>query len=132
MLKPMTFMNCSGGGVGGFLRRRKEHEVVVVHDDLDLVLGKVKVKFGGSDGGHRGLRSLDERIGRGYWRVRIGIGRGVRVGVGGVEDYVLGRFRGEEGEVMGGMMEGVAEGLGVLCGEELTAERAGIFVGGLG
>ena len=40
LLKPMTFMNCSGVGIGGFLRKRKEHEVIVIHDDLDLALGK--------------------------------------------------------------------------------------------
>ena len=128
LLKPMIFMNCSGVGVQGFLRKKKEHEIVVVHDDLDLALGRVKVKYGGSDGGHRGLRSLDERIGRGYWRVRIGIGRGV----GEVEDYVLGRFRGGEREVMDGVMERVAGGLGELCGGELSVARGGVFVGGLG
>ncbi len=127
LMKPMTFMNCSGVGVGGFLRKGKEHEVIVIHDDLDLGLGRVKVKLGGSDGGHRGLRSLDERLGRNYWRVRIGIGRGD----GDVEDYVLGRFRGEEREVMGGVMHGVAEGLFGMCGEEMTGEGAGAFVGGL-
>ena len=128
LLKPMTFMNCSGVGVWGYLRKGREHEVVVVHDDLDLALGRVKVKYGGSDGGHKGLRSLDERLGRGYWRVRVGIGRGV----GDVEDYVLGRFRGAEGEVIDGVIGGLVGGLGVFCGEELTMERAGIFVGGLG
>ena len=128
LLKPMTFMNCSGGGVGGFLKKKKEYEVVVVHDDLDLALGRVRVKFGGSDGGHRGLRSLDSVIGRDYWRVRIGIGRGV----GDVEGYVLGKFRGEEVGVMDGVMEWVAGGVGELCGESLTVERAGVFVGGVG
>ena len=94
----------------------------------DVEVARVKVKYGGSDGGHRGLRSLDERIGRGYWRVRIGIGRGV----GEVEDYVLGRFRGGEREVMDGVMERVAGGLGELCGGELSVARGGVFVGGLG
>ena len=125
LLKPMTFMNCSGAGVADYLRKGRAHEVVVVHDDLDLVLGRVKIKHGGSDGGHRGLRSLDERIGRDYWRVRIGIGRGA----GDVEGYVLGRFRGEEDEVMGEVIGRIAEGLGEMCGEALTAERAGVFAG---
>ena len=130
LLKPMTFMNCSGGEVGRFLRKGKEREIIVAHDDLDLALGKVKIKYGGSDGGHRGLRSLDSVMGRDYWRVRVGIGRGLSGED--VEDYVVGRFRADERVVMGGVMDRVAGGLGDLCGKDVTVARAGIFVGGLG
>lgn len=76
LLKPMTFMNLSGRSVGPFSRFYQiplDH-IWVVHDDLDLVPGKVRVKQGGGTGGHRGLESLDSTIGKAYHRLRIGIG----------------------------------------------------------
>ena len=51
----------------------KSDSIYVIHDDLDLQLGKVKIKFGGSSGGHNGLKSIDSMIGKDYFRIRIGI-----------------------------------------------------------
>jgi PTH1 family peptidyl-tRNA hydrolase len=75
-LKPMTYMNESGQSVGQALRYYKidATDVVVFHDELDLVAGKMRVKIGGGHAGHNGLRSLDDHIGKGYRRVRLGIG----------------------------------------------------------
>lgn len=75
-LKPTTFMNCSGRSVGEAARYFKipPEDIVVFHDELDLVAGKIRVKLGGGHAGHNGLRSLDQHIGKNYWRVRIGIG----------------------------------------------------------
>ena len=77
LLKPQTFMNLSGEaalGAATFYKLKPEN-VIVFHDDLDLLPGQVKIKQGGGAGGHNGLKSLDAHIGKNYWRVRIGIGR---------------------------------------------------------
>jgi PTH1 family peptidyl-tRNA hydrolase len=86
LLKPTTFMNNSGSAVSDY----KPEDLVVVHDDLDLEAGMVRVKVGGGAGGHNGLRSVIGRLGNDFVRVRIGIGR-PPVGMG-VTDYVLSRM----------------------------------------
>ncbi len=76
LLKPQTFMNKSGDSVqaaAGFYKIPPQN-IIVIYDELDLNPGKVRVKTGGGNGGHNGLRSIDPRIGTGYQRVRIGIG----------------------------------------------------------
>ncbi len=96
LLKPQTFMNLSVRGVAPLLSFYKiplDH-VVVFHDDLDLEPGRIKIKSGGGNGGHNGLKSLDQSLGKDYWRVRIGIGHpGHKDAVTG---YVLSNFRREE------------------------------------
>ena len=86
LLKPTTFMNNSGSAVSD----HKPENLVVVHDDLDLEAGTVRVKVGGGAGGHNGLRSIIGRLGNDFVRVRIGIGR-PPAGVS-VTDYVLSRM----------------------------------------
>lgn len=86
LLKPQTFVNNSGTALAGY----RAGDLIVVHDDLDLPPGTVRVKVGGGAGGHNGLRSIIQRLGNGFVRVRIGIGRppdGMTV-----TDYVLGRM----------------------------------------
>ena len=86
LLKPQTFMNNSGQAVGG----RRVQDLIVVHDDLDLPEGDVRVKVGGGAGGHNGLRSIIGQLGNDFVRVRVGVGRppeGVTV-----TDYVLGKM----------------------------------------
>ncbi|MEL4382767.1 aminoacyl-tRNA hydrolase, partial [Shewanella algae] len=75
-LKPQTYMNLSGESVGEALNFHKmtPSQVIVFHDDLDLLPGQVKIKQGGGSGGHNGLKSIDAHISKDYWRVRIGIG----------------------------------------------------------
>ena len=76
LLKPMTFMNDSGRSVGAAARFFKlaPWAVVVVHDEIDLAAGKLKVKAGGGDAGHNGLRSITATLGPSYRRIRIGVG----------------------------------------------------------
>jgi peptidyl-tRNA hydrolase, PTH1 family len=76
LLKPQTFMNLSGGSVGPALRFFKLplEALVVVHDEIDLAAGKLKVKTGGGDAGQNGLRSITGTLGPDYRRVRLGIG----------------------------------------------------------
>ncbi len=96
LVKPQTFMNLSARGVAPLLAFYKiplDH-LVVFHDDLDLEPGRIKIKCGGGNGGHNGLKSLDQTLGKDYWRVRIGIGHpGHKDAVSG---YVLSNFRSEE------------------------------------
>lgn len=75
-MKPTTFMNESGRAVGEAARFFKlaPQDVVVLHDELDLAFGKIRVKQGGGHAGHNGLRSIDAHLGKDYARVRIGIG----------------------------------------------------------
>jgi len=86
LLKPTTFMNNSGSALAGY----RAEDLIVIHDDLDLPPGDVRVKVGGGAGGHNGLRSVIGRLGPDFVRVRLGIGR-PPVGVG-VTDYVLSRM----------------------------------------
>lgn len=86
LLKPTTFMNNSGSALAGY----RAEDLIVVHDDLDLPPGDVRVKVGGGAGGHNGLRSTIGNVGGDFARVRIGIGR-PPIGMT-VTDYVLGRM----------------------------------------
>ena len=97
LAKPRTYMNVSGGPVVGLLRYFSVpvEDLVVVHDDLDLGFGVVRLKRGGGEGGHNGLRSISGSIGsKEYLRVRFGIGR--PPGRQDPADYVLKRFSGAE------------------------------------
>ncbi|KQM71166.1 aminoacyl-tRNA hydrolase [Xylophilus sp. Leaf220] len=77
LLEPLTFMNASGKSVAALARFFKiaPAEILVVHDELDIVPGQVKLKFGGSHAGHNGLRDIHAQLGSpDYWRLRLGIG----------------------------------------------------------
>lgn len=75
LLKPQTFMNLSGNSVKAVKDFYKPERIIVIHDDIDLKFGAMKFKFGGSSGGHNGIKSIDNLIGNEYERVRIGVGR---------------------------------------------------------
>ena len=94
-IKPLTFMNNSGTCIRELIEYFKidSSDIIVFHDDLDIELGKIKAKFGGSDAGHNGIASLDKFIGKEYSRVRIGIGKPEKMKV---NDFVLGDFNEEE------------------------------------
>jgi PTH1 family peptidyl-tRNA hydrolase len=96
LLKPQTFMNASGESVGDAARFFKLllSDIIVIHDEIDLRPGKLRVKRGGGSAGHNGLRSIDALLGPDYWRVRIGVGHpGIKELV---QPYVLQNFPGEE------------------------------------
>ena len=100
LLEPQTFMNRSGQSVGGLARFYKINpdEVLVVHDELDLAPGIVKMKKGGSSGGHNGLKDISAALGtQDYWRLRLGIGHPRSLASQqAVADFVLHRPRKEE------------------------------------
>lgn len=92
LVKPQTYMNRSGDSVGALARYYKVEpgEVIVVHDELDFVPGEVRLKPNGGAGGHNGLRSLIEHIGKEFPRIRMGVGKPSSAAQG--ADYVLSRF----------------------------------------
>ena len=96
LLKPLTYMNLSGDAIAQVKNFYKIDDVVVIHDDLDLPFGAVRLKFGGGHGGHNGLRSTDARIGKEYMRIRMGIGKPEHKGE--VASYVLSDFTTQEAE----------------------------------
>jgi PTH1 family peptidyl-tRNA hydrolase len=76
LMKPLTYMNLSGESVGEAMRFFKlaPADIIVIHDELDLLAGRVRIKTGGGHGGHNGLKSLDAHCGKEYRRLRLGIG----------------------------------------------------------
>ena len=104
LVKPMSFMNRSGEPLQRFLNYRKIpiSHVIVVHDEIDIPLGSIRIKVDGGEGGHNGLRSISDLCGgRGYTRVRVGVGKpapGTPLAAhpDGVATWVLGKFTPEE------------------------------------
>ena len=117
---PRTFMNVSGGPVAGLLRYYgvEPADLVVVHDDLDLGFGVVRLKQGGGEGGHNGLRSISASIGtKDYLRVRFGIGR--PPGRQDPADFVLKRFSGAERKELEFAVDLAADASEALLGDGL-------------
>jgi peptidyl-tRNA hydrolase, PTH1 family len=114
-LKPLTYMNGSGESVqpaAAFFKVGVD-DITAFHDELDLVMGKVRVKRGGGAAGHNGLRSMDRMLGsQDYWRVRLGIGHpGVKERV---MEHVLGDFAKADQELLSAMLGAVADSAGLL------------------
>jgi PTH1 family peptidyl-tRNA hydrolase len=127
LLKPQTFMNLSGQSVQptmAFFKISPDH-IVVVHDDLDLELGHIKLKRGGSSGGHNGLKSIDGAIGPAYLRVRAGIGHPRNGGISDepgrkdVVGHVLGAFRGAERDAARELIQRCADAVETLIRDGL-------------
>ena len=115
LLKPQTYMNESGRSVGEALRYLKLdlEALVVIHDELDLAPGKVRVKVGGGDAGHNGLRSITAHLGPGYRRVRIGIGHPGDKSL--VFTYVLNDFAKSEAGWVDAVCSAIAEAAPLLA-----------------
>lgn len=96
LLEPKTFMNLSGRAVQAEMTKHavSPTELVVIHDDLDLPLGRLRAKHGGGAGGQRGVKDIIDRIGADFMRVKLGIGRPPERWT--VENWVLSRFRPDE------------------------------------
>lgn len=95
LLKPLTFMNLSGESAQKALHffKLESSQMIVVHDELDLPFGEVRLKVGGGTAGHNGLKSLVQHCGPEFVRLRVGIGRPA---AGRVEGHVLSDFSGDE------------------------------------
>ncbi len=123
LLKPQTFMNLSGESAGECARFYKipVENIIAVHDELDLPLGKLRVKRGGGNGGHNGLKSLDQHLGENYVRVRVGIGHpGDKDAVHG---HVLSDFSKQELPQAEMMVNEIAKHVGIL----LAGDEAGFM-----
>jgi peptidyl-tRNA hydrolase, PTH1 family len=118
-IKPLTFMNSSGVAIKELIEYFKIEvkDVFVFHDDMDIDLGKVKVKFGGSNAGHNGIESIDKNIGKNYSRVRIGIGRPKKNSTG--ADHVLDNFSNEEKDNVDEVNKNIIESLSILIKKDL-------------
>ena len=113
ILKPETYMNLSGESVLAAISfyKIKPEEVIVFHDDLALPVGKVKVKVGGSAGGHNGIKNIDSHIGPDYMRVRIGVDQDHAIDT---IDYVLGKPTSDEKEILTKTIQKIADNVELL------------------
>ena len=119
LLKPQTFMNLSGRAVAEAARFYKipAPDIIVVHDELDLPFGQLRLKEGGGHGGHNGLRSIIAELGSAdFLRLRVGIGRPDK---GSAEKYVLTLFSAEETGFVRHVADGACESLEMLLQEGL-------------
>ena len=118
-IKPLTFMNNSGVCIKELIEYFKINvkDVFVFHDDMDIDLGKVKVKFGGNSAGHNGIDSIDKNIGKNYSRVRIGIGRPIKNSEG--ADHVLENFSIDEKDGVEEVTKNIIESLSILINKDL-------------
>ena len=118
-IKPLTFMNNSGVCIKELIEYFKIDvgDVFVFHDDLDIDVGKIKVKFGGSSAGHNGIESIDKCIGKKYSRIRIGIGRPEEKYK--VDGHVLGDFLKSEEEYIENISNNINQSLPVLMKKDL-------------
>ena len=118
-IKPLTFMNSSGVCIKELIEYYKidVKNVFVFHDDMDIDLGKVKTKFGGSSAGHNGIESIDKNIGKNYARIRIGIGRPKNNSSG--VDHVLDNFSTDEKQSVDEVARNIIESLSILIKKDL-------------
>ena len=118
-IKPLTFMNSSGVCIKELIDYFKidVKNVFVFHDDMDIDLGKVKVKFGGGNAGHNGIDSIDKNIGKSYSRVRIGIGRPKNNSTG--ADHDLDNFSKEEKMDVEEITKNITDSLSILISKDL-------------
>ncbi|MCB0571076.1 MAG: aminoacyl-tRNA hydrolase [Phaeodactylibacter sp.] len=110
LLKPSTYMNRSGKAVRYWLQQEKieKNNLLVILDDLNLPFGKLRLRGKGSDGGHNGLKDIDQFIGgNDYARLRLGIGR--EFSQGRQVDYVLGEWNGEEEKLLPELLQKAAD-----------------------
>jgi peptidyl-tRNA hydrolase, PTH1 family len=117
LLKPLSFMNLSGQSIQQIMHFYKveKNKIYVIHDDLDLDLGKIKIKFGGGNGGHNGLSNIDEMIGNAYYRIRIGIDHPGLKHL--VSSYVLNKFTTEEIKLVEDKLEKIAKKFDILLND---------------
>ena len=118
-IKPLTFMNSSGICIKELIEYYKidVKNVFVFHDDMDIDIGKVQVKFGGRSAGHNGIDSIDKNIGKNYSRVRIGIGRPKKNSTG--ADHVLENFSTDEKGNVEKVTQNIIESLSILIKKDL-------------
>ena len=124
--KPQTYMNLSGESVSRLSKRFNINlnDLVVIHDDLDLPLGKIRIRQGGGSGGHKGIESIISCLGgQDFLRIRVGIGRpaATELSEADIVAYVLGDFTPEEKQTITQVIPKVSEAIYYLLTEGLAA-----------
>lgn len=117
LAKPQSFMNLSGQPAASLRGYYKvaEDDVVVVHDDVDIPFGDIRVKKGGGHGGHNGLRDLKQRLGSAFTRVRFGVGRPPPGWD--TADFVLGRWTSDEEASLPDLVDRAADAVALVVAE---------------
>ncbi|MDQ5897210.1 MAG: peptidyl-tRNA hydrolase, family, partial [Pseudomonadota bacterium] len=130
LIEPQTYMNLSGRSVAPLARffRIAPEEILVVHDELDVLPGQMKLKQGGSAAGHNGLKDIQAQLGSpAFWRLRLGIGHpGDRAEVAG---YVLRKPPASERELIEGCIDRSMEALDLLLAGDMTKATALLHAG---
>ena len=129
LARPQTYMNLSGQSVNRLMHNFKlqPDDIIVIHDDMDLPLGKVRIRAGGSSGGHKGINSIIQEIGtRDFIRIKIGIGRpdsndGHSCDEEDIVDFVLSNFNSDEKKQLEPSISKVSDALRCLITEGLEA-----------
>lgn len=128
LLQPLTYMNLSGTAVAEYVNFYKllpTHHIIVAHDDIDMVPGRVKLVLGGGAGGHNGIKSINSCLGHAdYYRLKIGVGRPGKDGVHpdiSVESYVLSPFYVEQQDILRERFDAIECGLKVFFEESPSA-----------
>ena len=118
-IKPLTFMNNSGICIKELIDYFKidVKDVFVFHDDMDIDVGKIKVKNGGGNAGHNGIDSIDKNIWKNYSRIRIGVGRPKKNSTG--ADHVLDNFSGDEKQNVEKITKSITEWLSIFISKDL-------------
>ncbi len=117
-LKPHTFMNNSGLSVSAVMKYFDVKRVIVIHDDIEIPYGSVRIKHGGGNGGHNGLKSIDAHIGRDYDRMRLGISKPANKEE--VADFVLSNFSKKENECLPKIISYASKALEYLLSHNAT------------
>jgi PTH1 family peptidyl-tRNA hydrolase len=122
LAKPLTFMNLSGRAVRFVMDFYKIgiENIYVFHDDIDLDFARIKIKKGGGNGGHNGLKSIDSLVGKDYWRIRIGISRPEEKAM--ISSYVLHDFYSDERDVIENICSEIAKNIDCLISDEKKLE----------
>ncbi len=128
--RPQTYVNLSGQSVSRLVKKFKIdfNDLVVIHDDLDLPLGKIRIRYGGSSGGHKGVESIISELGsQDFIRIRVGIGRPtptgspVEISEADIIAYVLSGFAPGEKQIITQVIPSVNEAILCLLAEGLTS-----------
>lgn len=127
LMKPVTFMNASGEAVGAFARfhRVAPQDIIVIHDELDLPPGGVRIKQGGGHGGHNGIRDIESHLGSAdFWRIRLGIGHPRTLNLNQeVADFVLHAPRQDEKTAIKKAVKEVVEEIPAIVAGDVTAAQ---------
>jgi PTH1 family peptidyl-tRNA hydrolase len=121
--RPLSFMNLSGGPTSSLLKYYKldVSRLIVVHDELDIPFDNLKLKLGGGNGGHNGIRDISASVGPDFIRVRVGIGR--PPGRMDAAAFVLQNFSGAEREVLPNLISDAADAVELIASSGLTAAQ---------